>query len=62
MKKRLQLELNMSNKTKRESVQVNNWVNTALNAKTAPKESSKNAGSRILQLNMAFCKSILGRK
>lgn len=63
MKKKLQLNLSMfSSKNKTQPIQVNTWVNTALNARNAPKESSQNTEGRMVELNLTFSKSILGRR
>ncbi len=60
MKKPVQVELNMTQKGK--SVQVQPWVNTALNAKCTPKESKRHVSGRMVELNMSFSKNILNRR
>lgn len=58
MKKTLQLDLSQSKK-KDKSIQVQSWVNSALN--TTNHTESKSSGKK-LELNMTFSKSILNRR
>lgn len=65
MKKALQLNLNISplKTTKhQQSVQINPWVTTAINAQRRPKNSHQQGPSQMLEVNMTFCKSILSRR
>lgn len=61
MKKNIQFDLTMQQKSTNKPIQVQPWVNTALNAKTTPKNMPQASG-RMLELNMNFCKSILNRR
>lgn len=64
MKKKVQIDLNLTqhNVQKKHPVQVNTWVNTALDARKNADHPANNASGRKLQLNMTFCKSILNRR
>lgn len=64
MKKKVQIDLNLTqhNVQKKHPIQVNTWVNTALDARKNIAQPTHNESSRKLQLNMTFCKSILNRR
>lgn len=63
MKKKVQIDLNISqHSNKNAPVQVNSWVNKALNSRDELDGSTENDSGRKLQLNMTFCKSILNRR
>ena len=63
MKKEIQIDLNMTQRSSKKSpVQVNSWVNKALDARNNLNDSTENGSGRKLQLNMTFSKSILNRR
>lgn len=63
MKKEIQIDLNISQRSSKNSpVQVNSWVNKALNSRNNSSSATENGSGRKLQLNMTFCKSILNRR
>jgi len=58
MKKPVQLDLSITQNTKKNKpIQVQSWVNKALDAKKNPKKNKK-SGS-MLEINMSFRKPIL---
>lgn len=62
MKQELQIDLNVMQLTqKTKPVEVNAWVNKALDAKNNS-NNPEDASGKKLQLNMTFCKSILNRR
>jgi len=64
MKKEVQIDLNMTQQrsSKSSPVQVNTWVNKALDARNNISSPTENGSGRKFQLNMTFCKSILNRR
>ncbi|CAA6829342.1 MAG: Unknown protein [uncultured Aureispira sp.] len=63
MKTKVQIDLNLTQRsTKNSPVQVNSWVNKALDSKNKINSPRESDSGRKLQLNMTFCKSILNRR
>jgi hypothetical protein len=63
MKQEIQIDLNMTQRSsKTNPVQVNTWVNKALDAKNNCSNPVEDASGRKLQLNMTFSKNILNRR
>jgi hypothetical protein len=63
MKKKIQLDLNITQRSsKKTSVQVNSWVNKALDSKNNIGSPSGNNSGQKIQLNMTFSRSILNRR
>jgi hypothetical protein len=63
MRKKIQIDLNVSQRSSKSSpVQVNSWVNKALDSRNNKSSSTESDSGRKLQLNMTFCKSILNRR
>jgi|VirMetMinimDraft_7_1064189.scaffolds.fasta_scaffold343621_1 hypothetical protein len=63
MKKEVQIDLTMTQRAiKKSPIQVNSWVNKALDARNNLNDPTENGSGRKLQLNMTFSKSILNRR
>ncbi|WMX12755.1 MULTISPECIES: hypothetical protein [unclassified Aureispira] len=63
MKKEIRIDLSVSQHPNRNNpVQVNSWVNKALDARNNINTPKEHSSGRKLQLNMTFCKSILNRR
>jgi len=63
MKKKLQIDLSITQRSNKNSpIQVNTWVNKALDSKNNTSSPRDNASVQKLQLNMTFSKSILNRR
>ena len=59
--KKAVLNLNIT-QAKRSKVAVNNWVNTAMNAKKEEAVEASNSYGKKMEVNMAFCQSILNKR
>lgn len=63
MKKKVQIDLNITQRSSKNTpIQVNSWVNKALNSRNNIDSPTGNNSGRKVQLNMTFCKSILNRR
>jgi hypothetical protein len=63
MKKKVQIDLNITQRSSKNTpIQVNSWVNKALDSRNNIDSSTENNSGRKVQLNMTFSKSILDRR
>ncbi|MBL4649085.1 MAG: hypothetical protein JKY03_05090 [Aureispira sp.] len=63
MKKKVQIDLNITQRSSKNTpIQVNSWVNKALNSRNNMDSPTENNSGQKVQLNMTFRKSILNRR
>lgn len=61
MSKKLQISLNIQQHNSHKAVEVQSWVNTAMNAKKTP-TNHECSSSRKIEVHTTFCQTIINRR